>query len=53
MTVYELADRAAFDTWWRTYWKPMEGQPGILQHAFRDLAQAAWDASKALKRAKE
>lgn len=33
-----------FEEWWTEYWKT-NGLPGIMNLAFKEIAQKAWDAA--------
>lgn len=35
-----------FESWWATYWKPLENQPEIMNQCFKEQAHAAWKAAE-------
>jgi hypothetical protein len=37
---------ASFDEYWTKTWDPMKGQPEIMNLAFREVAEKAWNAAK-------
>ena len=37
-------DEMTFEEWWASYWRT-NGLPGIMNMAFKEIAQNAWDAA--------
>ena len=36
-----------FEQWWEEYWKPLYGQPHIMNLAIKEVAKRAWDEQQA------